>query len=38
MPDWFYRTVALPGNAGRDLALGVIGTLGKSRPGRAVIE
>ncbi len=44
MPDWFYRTVAqralfcLPDAAGRALALGVIGTLGKSAPGRAVIE
>jgi hypothetical protein len=44
MPDWFYRTVAqralffLPDEAGRAVALGVIGTLGKSAPGRAVIE
>ncbi len=44
MPDWFYRTVAqrvlfcLPGNAGRAVALGVIGTLGKSGTGRAIID
>ncbi len=44
MPDWFYRTVAqrslfaLPGELGRDVALATIGTLGRSAPGRAVIE
>ena len=44
MPDWFYRTTArtilfrLPDPMARTLALGVIGTLGRSRPGRAVIE
>ena len=44
MPDWFYRTCArpalfcLPDHAGRAIALGVIGTLGRSKAGRAVIE
>lgn len=44
MPDWFYRTVAqrtlfaLPGELGREVALVTIGTLGRSAPGRAVIE
>ncbi|MBL9217384.1 MAG: hypothetical protein JNG82_02780 [Opitutaceae bacterium] len=44
MPDWFYRTVAqrvlfsLPDETARSVALGVISTLGKSTPGRAVIE
>lgn len=44
MPDWFYRTVAqrvlfrLPDTAARGLALGVIGSLGRSRLGRGVIE
>ncbi len=44
MPDWFYRTVAqrvlfvLPDRTARALALGVIGPLGRSAPGRALIE
>ncbi len=44
MPDWFYRTVAqrvlfsLPDEVARGVALGVIGTLGRSAPGRSVIE
>ncbi len=44
MPDWFYRTVAqrvlfaLPDETGRAVALGVIGGLGKSACGRALIE
>src|ERR1043165_5726639 len=44
MPDWFYRTVAqralfsLPDEAGRAVALGIIGTLGKSEAGRAIID
>ena len=44
MPDWFYRTCArpalfsLPDAGGRAVALGVIGTLGRSTAGRAVIE
>ncbi len=44
MPDWFYRTVAqpvlfrLPDPLARRLALGVIGTLGRSGPGRALIQ
>jgi hypothetical protein len=44
MPDWFYRTVArtslfcLPDKAGRAVALTVIGTLGKTAPGRAMID
>jgi dihydroorotate dehydrogenase len=44
MPDWFYRTVAqrvlftLPDEAARGVALGVIGTLGKSGVGRSLIE
>ncbi|MCH6259276.1 hypothetical protein MLD52_22170 [Puniceicoccaceae bacterium K14] len=44
MPDWFYRTVAqkslfsMPGESGRTLALGVIGTLGRFSAGRAVID
>ncbi len=44
MPDWFYRTVArrvlfaLPASQGRALALGVIGTLGRSRAGRKLID
>jgi dihydroorotate dehydrogenase len=44
MPDWFYRTVSqralfsLPDAAGRAVALGVIGTLGRSVAGRALIE
>ena len=44
MPDWFYRTCArpalfcLPDPAGRAIALGVIGTLGRSKAGRALIE
>lgn len=44
MPDWFYRTVAqralflLPDEAARTVALGVIGGLGRSRAGGAVID
>src|SRR5688500_3935548 len=44
MPDWFYRTCArpalfcLPDPAARAIALGIIGTLGRSRAGRAVVE
>lgn len=44
MPDWFYRTVAqrvlfsLPDDVARGVALGIIGGLGQSTPGRAVIE
>lgn len=44
MPDWFYRTVAqpalfrLPDRTARSVALGVIGVLGASRMGRAVID
>ena len=44
MPDWFYRTVArrvlfaLPASQGRAFALGVIGTLGRSRAGRKLID
>ncbi len=44
MPDWVYRTVArralfsIPDEAGRAVALGVIGTLGRNAAGRAVIE
>lgn len=44
MPDWFYRTVAqrvlfsLPDEAARGVALGVIGSLGKNKAGRSLIE
>jgi dihydroorotate dehydrogenase len=44
MPDWFYRTAARPGlfalpePVGRVVALGVIGQLGRTRAGRAVID
>lgn len=44
MPDWFYRTAARPGlfalpePAGRAVALGVIGQLGRTRTGRTVID
>jgi len=44
MPDWFYRTAArpalfaLPSPTARALALGLIGGLGRTRSGRAVIE
>ena len=44
MPDWSYRTVlrpalfALPARAGRDVALGVMGTLGRVWAGRALID
>lgn len=44
MPDWLYRTCArpalfcMPDHVARALALGIIGSLGRSRPGRAVIE
>jgi hypothetical protein len=44
MPDWFYRTAvqralfALPDEKARAIALGIIGTLGRSSPGRALIE
>ncbi|BET65586.1 hypothetical protein ASA1KI_05040 [Opitutales bacterium ASA1] len=44
MPDWFYRTVArycldrLPDRLARTIALETIGTLGRSAPGRAVID
>lgn len=44
MPDWFYRTVAkralfaLPDATGRAVALGVIGALGRSAAGGAVID
>lgn len=44
VPDWFYRTVAqpvlfaLPDKAARAVALGIMGTLGASRPGRALID
>ena len=44
MPDWSYRTVLqpllfrLPPEAARDLSLGTIGALGRSRIGSAVID
>ncbi|HET9315401.1 MAG TPA: hypothetical protein VFQ51_07405, partial [Vicinamibacteria bacterium] len=44
MPDWSYRTVLRPGlfllppAAARDLAVGVMGPLGRSAMGRAVID
>lgn len=44
MPDWFYRPVAqpvlfrLPDRAARGVALGVIGALGRSAAGRALID
>lgn len=44
MPDWFYRPVAqralfwLPDGWSRAVGLGVIGGLGKSTPGRALID
>ena len=44
MPDWSYRTVLrpllfrLPVTAARDLSLGVMGALGRSRVGSAVID
>ena len=44
MPDWSYRTVlrpalfALPPRAARDLSLGVMGALGRSWPGRLLID
>ena len=44
MPDWSYRTVlrpvlfALPARAGRDVALGVMGALGRVWAGRALID
>jgi dihydroorotate dehydrogenase len=44
MPDWSYRTIlrpalfALPPVTARGLALGVVGTLGRSGAGRAVID
>ena len=44
MPDWFYRTVSrpllfrLPATTSRDLALGVMGFLGRSAVGRAIID
>ena len=44
MPDWFYRTVAqralfvLPDTTGRAVALGVIGALGRSAAGGAIID
>lgn len=44
MPDWSYQTVfkpilfRLPPRAGRSIALGVMGRLGRSRLGRRVIE
>lgn len=44
MPDWSYRTIlqpvllALPPDTARGLALGVVGTLGRSGAGRVVID
>lgn len=44
MPDWFYRTLGrgglscLPDRAARAIALGVTGTLGRSSPGRGLID
>ena len=44
VPDWFYRTLGrrglscLPDPAARALALGVLGTLGRSGPGRWLID
>jgi dihydroorotate dehydrogenase len=44
VPDWFYRTVAqpalfrLPDRVARGAALGLMGVLGKSRAGRALID
>jgi dihydroorotate dehydrogenase len=44
MPDWSYRTLLrpllfrLPEATARDLALGVVGRLGRSTPGRALID
>jgi hypothetical protein len=44
MPDWSYRTVlapvlfALPPRASRDLALSVMGLLGRAWPGRLLID
>jgi dihydroorotate dehydrogenase len=44
MPDWFYRTVSQPllfrltPHASRDLALGVIGTVGRTPGGKYIID
>jgi dihydroorotate dehydrogenase len=44
VPDWFYRTVAqpilfrLPDSAARAVALGCVGALGRSPPGRWLID
>lgn len=44
VPDWFYRTVAqpmlfrLPDATGRAVALGMVGMLGRTAPGRWVID
>ncbi|HEY0945597.1 MAG TPA: hypothetical protein VGD81_10030, partial [Opitutaceae bacterium] len=44
MPDWFYRTVAqpalfrLPDRMSRAVALGLLGSLGRHAPGRALID